>query len=167
MNGAEKRALTAGLRSPSVPEATVRVPPPLFIVLPLALGWALDTRLPPAPLPADVRPVGGVLLLLGLTLVAWAVRAQAVAGTNPDVRTPTTALVVVGPYALSRNPIYLGFVIGHAGIALLLLSTWALAAAVPAAVLLHRMVILREEAFLREQFGDLYDQYCARVRRWV
>ncbi len=150
------------------PVAQLEVPiPPLLVLLPLAIGWAIDWRLPPDPLPADARGVGGVILLLGLALLAWAVRAQATAGTNPDVRTPTNALVVVGPYAMSRNPIYLGFLVGHVGIGLLLLSAWAIGTVAASALLLHRLVVLREEAFLREQFGDVYDQYCLKVRRWI
>src|SRR5659263_662135 len=49
-----------------------------------------------------------------------------------------------------------------------LAGTWWPVAFLPLAVLaVDRLVIAREEPYLRRLFGSAYDEYCARVRRWL
>ena len=76
-------------------------------------------------------------------------------------------LAARGPYALVRNPMYLGrfFIVG--GFLLLLGQPWIL---LPYAVgywLYMDSRVGREEARLRQIFGESYDRYCAQVRRFV
>ncbi len=75
-------------------------------------------------------------------------------------------LTVTGPYAHTRNPLYLGSMLMAAGFALALLS-WpvALALAVGFAVI-YIPVIASEERFLRGAFPD-FDAYCRRVPRLI
>ena len=42
-------------------------------------------------------------------------------------------------------------------------SDWTLVLMIPAAIVLHRGVVLREERYLEAKFGDPYRQYMARV----
>jgi protein-S-isoprenylcysteine O-methyltransferase Ste14 len=77
-----------------------------------------------------------------------------------------TALVTSGPFALSRNPIYLGNTLLMTGAALLFGSLWLLAAALAAAVLVWALAIRREEVHLAAQFGDAWTEYTQRTRRW-
>jgi protein-S-isoprenylcysteine O-methyltransferase Ste14 len=75
-------------------------------------------------------------------------------------------LLTTGPYALSRNPMYLGHLIFMLGLALSTGSelAWAiLAANLP--WFQHR--VLFDEERLREKFGAEYDAYARRVRRWI
>jgi hypothetical protein len=73
-------------------------------------------------------------------------------------------LTVTGPYAHTRNPLYLGSMLIAAGFALALLS-WpvALVLAVGFAVI-YIPVIASEERFLRATFPE-FDAYCRRVPR--
>ena len=75
-------------------------------------------------------------------------------------------LAVTGPYAHTRNPLYLGSMLMAAGFALALLS-WpvALVLAVGFAVI-YIPVIASEERFLRATFPD-FDAYCRRVPRLI
>ena len=81
-----------------------------------------------------------------------------------DEKTPG-GLVTEGVFALSRNPVYLSFFIFFMGIFLIhknaAVSIWI----VFYAFIAHRQV-LREERFLRGQYGDEYAKYCRRVRRY-
>ena len=66
-----------------------------------------------------------------------------------------------------RNPIYLSVVLLYVGITLLFAACWSLVLLVPALIIRHYAVILREEAYLDRRFGETYRQYRARVRRWI
>jgi len=75
-------------------------------------------------------------------------------------------LVTSGVFAFSRNPIYVAFAFVLLG-EFLVYSNWMLLVyVVGAACLLHRQV-LREEAYLREHYGQQYIEYSERVRRYL
>jgi protein-S-isoprenylcysteine O-methyltransferase Ste14 len=73
-------------------------------------------------------------------------------------------LTQTGPYAHTRNPLYLGSILIAAGFAVALLS-WPVAALLAAMFLIiYVPVIASEERFLRSTFAD-FDAYCRRVPR--
>ncbi len=80
---------------------------------------------------------------------------------------PTTSLVTSGPYRLTRNPMYVGYALGHAGLALRRRSTSALLTLAPVLALVDRLLIEREERYLERTFGEHYRAYACRVRRWL
>ena len=79
----------------------------------------------------------------------------------------TTTIVDTGPYRFTRNPIYLGMVLGLLGLTIALNSLWLLLTLVPFALVIRYGVVAREEAYLERKFGDDYRRYRARVRRWL
>jgi protein-S-isoprenylcysteine O-methyltransferase Ste14 len=92
-------------------------------------------------------------------------RQQLHAGSRGMERLPERILQS-GPYALTRNPMYLGHLIFLLGLALVTRSKLAgliFLAHVPR----FHMRVLEDEARLREQFGAEYEDYCRRVKRWV
>jgi len=73
-------------------------------------------------------------------------------------------LTQTGPYAYTRNPLYLGSIFIAAGFAVALLS-WPVAAMLAAMFLIiYVPVIASEERFLRSNFAD-FAAYCERVPR--
>lgn len=98
------------------------------------------------------RLVGGYRLRLG--------------GGGPGMDTPPERLVTGGPFALCRNPMYLGHLIFLTGLALVLRSWLGAAIALGTAVWLQFRV-RRDERRLGERFGEPYLQYCSRVKRWI
>ena len=73
-------------------------------------------------------------------------------------------LTQTGPYAYTRNPLYLGSILIAAGFAVALLS-WLVAAMLTAMFLIiYVPVIASEERFLRSNFAD-FAAYCQRVPR--
>ena len=146
----------------------VIAPPPLIFAGGLAAGLLLN-RLRPTPfLPRTLSKVlGWPLVVGGLLLGLWGFREMRRAGTNVDPYHPTTAIVEAGPYAFTRNPLYMGM-------ALVYFGTSARANVLPAALLLpvvlhlvDRGVIKREERYLEGKFGDEYLRYKGRVWRWI
>jgi len=151
--------------------ADVAIKPPFLFAGALILGSLLTWLVPLGPGLASANGValaaGLGFALAGLALTALSVRAFARAGTSVVPTTPTTALVTSGPYAITRNPIYIGFVLLYFGLAIILTSLWVLALLIPVLIVLQRGVVEREEVFLQRQFGDAYRKYQARVPRWL
>jgi protein-S-isoprenylcysteine O-methyltransferase Ste14 len=119
-----------------------------------------------------VRAGGGACALawrcgVCLALFAWAIATITRAGSNVPTNRPTTSIVDTGPYRFTRNPIYLGMMLGLVGLAIAFDSLWPLVALVPFALVIRYGVIAREEAYLERTFGEVYRRYRARVRRWL
>jgi protein-S-isoprenylcysteine O-methyltransferase Ste14 len=105
--------------------------------------------------------IGWPLIAAGVSLAAWSVRA---AGDEDLER--SVGLVARGPYALSRNPMYLAWHLLHVGVALVANSAWLLAV-FPVTLLLVHLVIVREERQLEALLGEDYAAYRRRVRRYL
>ncbi|HVH09346.1 MAG TPA: isoprenylcysteine carboxylmethyltransferase family protein, partial [Gemmatimonadales bacterium] len=162
-------------RRPSVPPPSrdssgVRVFPP-GIYAGVFLAAYLVHRLWPVrlwrDLPFAVRLLSYTLLGAAVLLVGTAALLFRRAGTTPNPTRPTTALVVRGPYRVTRNPMYLGLASLYLGVALLVNSVWPCVAFPVAILLIDRFVIAREELYLEQKFGDAYRAYRGQVRRWL
>ena len=78
-----------------------------------------------------------------------------------------SVLVSRGLYRFSRNPMYLCLIIAYLGAALMIGSAWPLLTLLVPVAVLALTVIPFEEARMREIFGASYQDYYARVRRWL
>jgi protein-S-isoprenylcysteine O-methyltransferase Ste14 len=109
--------------------------------------------------------LGLALLLagLGLDIAAMAVMARSRANILPH--RAATALVTTGPFAWSRNPIYLGNTVALCGAGLAFANPWFLVTALASAVAVNRLATLREEAHLSRRFGAEWDAYRRRAAR--
>jgi hypothetical protein len=87
-------------------------------------------------------------------------------GGGPGMDTPPERLVVTGPFAWCRNPMYLGHIIFLLGLTLSLRSELA-AAMTAATAVWFQFRVMRDEKRLRERFGQAYVDYSARVKRWL
>ncbi len=147
--------------------ARVVAPPPLFYVIGLALGLIAQHFYPQRVLPSRVsRVVGLLLIVIALVNFIGALLALHRAETSPKPWRPTTALVISGPYRWTRNPIYLGFTLVYLGITAWVNTVWPLVLLPLVLLVMHRGVILREEAYLEQKFGDEYRRYKSDVCRW-
>jgi len=142
--------------------------PPLLFVISVACGamayLVYPFRLGLAPW---LRGLGCVLVLAAIALALWGQRTMRAAGTNIHPSLPATAVVSDGPFAFTRNPLYVSLLAMFAGIGVAIASLSFLAVLVPFAYVLHFGVVLREERYLEAKFGDAYVGYKARVRRWI
>jgi protein-S-isoprenylcysteine O-methyltransferase Ste14 len=139
-----------------------------FGALLLGLGFdALHAFGALARMPALVRTFAALLLI---ALGAWyVIRANVVfrrAGTPFEPWRPSRIIAAQDIYARTRNPMCQGFLILALGLAVLLSSDGAVLMLMPAAMLVHYGVVLREEAYLERKFGESYGQYKAAVPRY-
>ena len=87
-------------------------------------------------------------------------------GGGPGMDTPPERLVTTGPYAWCRNPMYFGHLVFLVGLTLALQSVFAALITAATAMWFHSRV-QRDETRLQALFGQPYQQYSARVRRWL
>lgn len=126
------------------------------------IGWSVDLRLP-----LWVQYPGWLVFAAGVVLMIWAAVTMGRARTTFMPGLVPTRLVTWGPFALSRNPIYLGDLLILAGF-LLIFDAFAGLIMVPLfAIFLTQRFIQEEEAMGRQAFGAEYDAYAARVHRWI
>jgi protein-S-isoprenylcysteine O-methyltransferase Ste14 len=155
--------------SDSTDTARVIVRPPLAWGLAIIGGFALDwlMALPFVPAVVPAGWLGGAVFALAFALAAWAIATITRAGSNVPTNRPTTLIVDKGPYRFTRNPIYLGMVLGLVGLAIGFDSLWLLVTLVPFLLVIQYGVVAREEAYLERRFGEVYRGYRTRVRRWL
>ena len=149
----------------------VHLPPPTLFVLGLGGGWLLHRAYPVALLPASWRGFavasGWTLLGFWLVLLVWAVATFAAARTTIVPNRPATRLVTSGPYRLTRNPMYVSLTALYAGMTLLIDSAWIALLLPFVLAALNFWVIRSEERYLAAEFGEEYEVFRSRVRRWL
>lgn len=109
-----------------------------------------------------------LLVLLGGTLYFWCLWGFAVLGRGtPAPIDPPKRLVVRGPYRHVRNPMYLCLLAVILGWSVLFKSLPLLLYALAVGAAFHLFTVLYEEPHLRKVFGAEYEDYLARVPRWL
>jgi len=143
--------------------------PPIAWAFAVIVGLALDWLHPLPFLPTAVPDgwLGSIMFVAGLALLIWAATTFRRAGTQVPTNQPTTAIVDAGPYRFTRNPIYIGMLLGLAGLSVVFDSLWLVALLVPFYLVIRYGVVAREEAYLERKFGHVYLAYKARVGRWL
>jgi protein-S-isoprenylcysteine O-methyltransferase Ste14 len=106
-------------------------------------------------------------VVLGIVITILAVRFFKQAHTTVRPFERSNVLAVGSIYWVSRNPMYLGYLLILVGIAILLgaVSPWLVVAGFT--VLLQCVFICVEERLLEEEFGALWKGYCKHTRRWL
>ena len=147
-----------------------RVPPPLVVVL---IGVAMAV-IAWSTLAVEMTNllrlgVGGVVIALGVLLVVQGARTfwRNETTIDPVALERASTLVTTGLFRLSRNPMYVGFAVVLVGWPVCLAAPWALFVPVGFIFFTDRFQITPEERVMWAKFGRAYDDYRARVRRWV
>lgn len=143
----------------------MRLYPPVLTVAAAGAMVALDHWAPMARM-VPHNPWGIGPALLGVALVLWAALSMRRRATTLHPHGQPTALVVTGPFRVSRNPIYLGFALMLAGLAASLGSSAPFAVLAVWVFAISHLFIQPEEARLAELFGAEYEAYTHKVRRW-
>jgi protein-S-isoprenylcysteine O-methyltransferase Ste14 len=142
-------------------------PPTIFAAL-LVLSAALHCTYPTRQVAEPPWAFVGVLLIgFGVVLNLWADSLFKRCGTTVKPQEIPTALIVSGPFRISRHPMYLGMATILLGEAVVLGSLAGLLFPLIFAGLMEALFMLREEKMLEEAFGEEYLDYRRRVRRWI
>jgi protein-S-isoprenylcysteine O-methyltransferase Ste14 len=123
------------------------------------------------PLPIATRAlavaIGAAFSVFGIGIAAWGRITLVKGGTHVNPYKPTTSIISGGPFVFTRNPLYVGLQSLFIGLSLLVGTWWGLVLFVPAFLVLHHGVVLREEAYLERKFGQVYLSYKSKTRRWL
>ncbi len=108
------------------------------------------------------------LFVIGGAIYSWCVWDFATfgRGTPAPIDAPKR-LVVRGLYRYARNPMYVGVLTVVLAWAVVFRSVSIVLYALGAFVMFNLMIRFYEEPHLRRAFGPEYDDYCARVNRWL
>lgn len=129
---------------------------PLVLVMAFSLSWEYE---------GEALNIG-----LGLPLFAlgWWLRIVSQRHLKYRIRLTEPQLALSGPYAFTRNPVYVGNIAILTGLSVLCELYWLVPICVAwAGLVYHVAVVGFEEVRLRKMFGDSYDTYRARVPRWI
>lgn len=148
----------------------LRIPPPLVGVLIGVAMWLLVEQSWLVGLSGPGRLAAAIVLVLlgaAVSLAGVVSFRRARTTVNPLKPERASALVCSGIYRITRNPMYLGFLLILAGWAVLLVSGYVWFGPVLFVAYITRFQILPEERVLTDLFGDEFTAYQNRVRRWL
>jgi protein-S-isoprenylcysteine O-methyltransferase Ste14 len=151
--------------------AIMRIPVPWVFILLYLAGLAIQ-RVLPIPIQSPrlawiIRGAGFVFIGIGIVLAFSALGIfRKTRTTTVPHETPST-LVTSGPYRFTRNPMYVGLTLEYLGVAGARLDVWPAILLPLLLAYVNSVVIPVEEQNLRGVFGDAYQEYGARVGRWL
>ena len=112
-----------------------------------------------------VAAIGVTLTILGEAIRLWAVRyIGTVSRTRSERLGP---LIAGGPFAIVRNPLYVGNIIIWVGFAIAARLLWLAPVALALLALEYHAIVTWEEHLLDERLGEDYRSYAKRVPRWI
>ncbi|MCT7375774.1 methyltransferase family protein [Chelativorans salis] len=157
--------------SDSTEHAPSRIPwPPILYLCAIAASVALAYAVPlpwfGPPLSDLLFAIGWLLLVAGVAMEIFAVRTLRRANTTIMVNRSAEHLVTSGPYAFSRNPIYLGNTAIMFAIGMISGVVWFFIFGIVAAIATQKLAIEPEERHLALRFGKRYRDYQKKARRW-
>ena len=116
----------------------------------------------------DNHYFGAIVFIIGLTIMLSCILRFALKGRGTlSPADPTKHLVITGLYKHSRNPMYLGVTMILIGEAIFSQSTYLGLYSLFIFVAFHVFILLSEEPRLKKDFGEEYNEYCKKVRRWL
>lgn len=112
--------------------------------------------------------LGGIVVLLGEAIRYWGV-AYAGSLTRVTGNVGAPELIVAGPFAYVRNPLYVGNIMVYLGIGGMsnALWPWLVLAAGVYFFIQYRIIVSLEEEFLGKEFGAAYAEYQKSVSRFI
>ncbi|HEX4309423.1 MAG TPA: isoprenylcysteine carboxylmethyltransferase family protein [Acidobacteriaceae bacterium] len=149
----------------------LRVPVPWVFVLAYLIGLIPQHLLPRRSITASaahsITLIGVAVFIPGAIVAAWGLLLFHRGRTTTTPGESSRTFVTRGPYRFTRNPMYIGLTLAYLGEAGYLHQVWPLAFLPFVLAYLNWTVIPLEESRLSATFGIAYNDYRARVRRWI
>jgi protein-S-isoprenylcysteine O-methyltransferase Ste14 len=163
-------SLRNGLQADRTDHPDVVCAGPWIVLAALGFGYILDQFFWIGMVGSVPRAMRVAILLPPLVLgIVYIWRAHVTfrrVGTAFEPWKPSTALASNGIYTHTRNPMYQGMILMGVAGAIALRSDWSFFMLMGAIFLIHHGVVLREEQYLEQKFGEKYRAYKAKVPRY-
>ncbi|OEF23502.1 methyltransferase family protein, partial [Vibrio rumoiensis] len=147
----------------------LRVKPPIVAIIAVMVMFLLEYYVSNEGLGLGQL---GWSVILALVIVGF---MFAIAGVNlffksettihPDLKHATNKLVITGVYRVSRNPMYLGMLLNLVAVSVWMNNWLSIGVCVGFVLYISQFQIKPEERFLKDKFGQEYQDYCHKVRR--
>ena len=142
--------------------------PPTYLLMALLLIIILNFTIPIIKIiPVPWNIIGLLPVMLGLWISIGADAQFKKRETTIKPFEKPSALVIDGWFKISRNPMYLGFVLVLVGISILLGSLTPFLVMVVFSIIMQLKFIRFEEQMMTETFGEEWEKYVQNVRRWI
>ena len=112
-----------------------------------------------------VWPLTIIIILVGALIRLWATKH--IGRRMPWVKKKGKILLKTGPYAIVRNPLYIGNIIIATGLSILSELIWIVPLIIMYLFILYHLVARYEEKKLSERWGEEYSAYLSEVPRWI
>lgn len=145
-----------------------KILPPTYFFFCLIIAIALHFLLPIKQIiNSPYNWLGFLFLIIGGVLNIWADQIFKKSQTTIKPSEKPTTFIQTGPYKFSRNPMYLGVSSLLLGIGFILGSVTSFVGFILFIILIEVIFIPEEEKNLQAQFGEEYEAYKQKVRRWI
>ena len=142
--------------------------PPTYLLFALVLMALLHLLIPLVRfVPTPWNLLGIIPLACGIALNLLADRAFHQVETTVKPFEASSALLTTGVFRISRNPMYLGYMLILIGVGLLLRSLTPFVVIPVSGLLMDRVFVQVEEQMLQETFASMWQSYAGQVRRWI
>lgn len=112
-----------------------------------------------------VWPLGIMVILIGALIRLWGTKH--IGRRMPWMKKKGKKLIKTGPYAIMRNPLYIGNIIIATGLSILSELIWIVPIIILYLFILYHLVALYEEKKLLKRWGTEYSTYLSEVPRWI
>jgi protein-S-isoprenylcysteine O-methyltransferase Ste14 len=142
--------------------------PPTYLLILLVCVIVFNYTFPIIQIfPTPWNAFGILPLALGLLITVGSDNQIKKAKTTIKPFEKPTFLVTDGWFSISRNPVYLGFILILVGVSILLGTLSPLIISVYFPIILYMKFIRFEEEMLANTFGEAWKTYNQKVRRWI
>jgi protein-S-isoprenylcysteine O-methyltransferase Ste14 len=148
----------------------VYIPPPLFYIIIFIVSVLIQKQIPIADSlfhTVTLKVVGLFFIIISLFFSARSLRQFIRSKNTLILIKPATTLQTTGIYEISRNPMYMGLIIIYLGITCFIGNWWNIILLPLLIVIIQEYVIKHEEKYLHLEFGQQYEEYKKKVRRWL
>lgn len=147
-----------------------KIPPALQFVIVAALMWWISDSIPWLNYSSiPLKWLGISLFLIGVFIGLLGVYEFWKQRTTVDPHKPekVSSFVDTGIYRLTRNPMYLGLLVGLIGILFYIANPVNILPVIGFVLYMNRFQIIPEERVMAKKFGDDFLEYKESVRRWI
>lgn len=134
---------------------------PLFYLMLFVPSWEVFTD------PVTAMIIGFSVTIIGQLIRIITIGLVYIIRGGKDRRVYAEDLVTTGIFAHCRNPLYVGNILILVGLGIASNSLLFMAVFTPLFLLFWQAIVLAEENYLRNKFGEQYNVYCKRVNRWL